>query len=111
MFSRAVTEHTRRLFPALGFIAARSVYPDAPEDLLVVLPEATAVQNPMSSIIRSAAPAQQITVRIARNLEDLMQVTSIRAAFASDIGSVCRGRFKAPAEWRMKIMPRPYFVA
>jgi len=80
MFSRAVTEHTRRLFPALGFVPAQSFYPGAPDDLLVVLPEAATVQAPAVSTNPAGSAAQPITIRVARNLEDLMQVVSIRAA-------------------------------
>lgn len=79
MFSRAVTDHTRRLFPALGFVPAKTVYPDAPDDLLVVLPEVTPgrVAAPATSAVSGR---QQIAIRVARNLEDLMKVISIRAA-------------------------------
>ena len=37
LFTRGVTGHTARLFPAMGFVTARHVYPSAPEDLLAQL--------------------------------------------------------------------------
>jgi predicted GNAT family N-acyltransferase len=78
MFARAVTDHTRRLFPALGFMPAGTVYEGAPDDLLVVLPEDSLPSPVMGAGKVAAAPS--IKVQVARNLEDLMKVFSIRAA-------------------------------
>jgi predicted GNAT family N-acyltransferase len=78
MFARAVTGHTRRLFPALGFLPASSFYEGAPEDLLVVLPESGLPESTPAE--RHVSVARTLSVQVARNLEDLMKVFSIRAA-------------------------------
>ncbi|MEH3106135.1 MAG: N-acetyltransferase [Sphingomonas fennica] len=94
LFGRPVTDHTAQLFPAMGFLRADTLYPDAPADLLVVLPEAEAAPAPIDEkrLARRApwpmAPAQEapaapsptITVRVARTMEDMMRVFAIRAA-------------------------------
>lgn len=97
MFLRAVTEHSQRLFPALGFIKAGDIYPGAPEDLLVVLPEAEVsprridekrvpAMPPVPEMRAAPAPApapkpqKTITVRVARTMEDMLKVFSIRSA-------------------------------
>ena len=91
MFSRAVTSHTQHLFPALGFMPASDVYPGAPADLLVVLPEAEVSPRridekrlPDLPAARPAAlpekPAKAIAVRVVRTIEDMMKVFTIRAA-------------------------------
>ena len=79
MFARAVTDHTRRLFPALGFKPANGIYPGAPDDLLVVLPEAESIRT-SDDLAAPETPRAQITVKMARCFEDLMKVMSIRAA-------------------------------
>lgn len=79
LFTKAVTSHTSRLFPQMGFVPARSIFPEAAGELLVVLPEAKTAASP--EIVEPVVPARRTTnVRIARNMEDLMRVFSIRAA-------------------------------
>ena len=78
LFTKAVNKHTEQLFPAIGFIPARSVYPDAAEDLLVVLPQPKA---PEATVAKDTLLSNcKITIRIARTMEDLARVFSIRAA-------------------------------
>lgn len=69
VFSKAVTAHSRRLQLSSGFIDAKTVYPDCDPALLVVLPER---QEP--------APKQKAEVVIARTVEDIFQVFSVRSA-------------------------------
>lgn len=76
LFTKAVTKHTSRLFPEMGFVPARSIYPNAAEELLVVLPEAKA--PPV--IEPEPLPRRVSTVRIARTMEDLARVFSVRGA-------------------------------
>jgi predicted GNAT family N-acyltransferase len=57
---------------------AGTVYEGAPDDLLVVLPEDSLPSPVMGAGKVAAAPS--IKVQVARNLEDLMKVFSIRAA-------------------------------
>lgn len=69
VFSKAVNAHSRRLQMTSGFIAANSVYPDCGDDLLVVLPEQQA-----------PAPKPRLEVEIARSVEDVFKVFSVRSA-------------------------------
>ena len=96
LFTRVTTAHTDRLVPAMGFVPAASLYPGAPADLLVVLPEcgtaAGAIDEKRASapapapapasapVARTTTPARQITVRVARSMEDMMKVFTVRAA-------------------------------
>ncbi|MBX9814524.1 MAG: GNAT family N-acetyltransferase [Sphingomonas sp.] len=76
LFTRAVTRHTARLFPAMGFGQAKSTYPDAAEDLLV-LP----TRSGLPALAEAAVtPPGTITIRIARTMEDMMKCFSVRAA-------------------------------
>lgn len=77
LFTKAVTKHTSRLFPEMGFVPARTAYPEAAEDLLLVLPQAKA--EPKIDAV-PPAPRRTTSVRIARTMEDLARVFSIRGA-------------------------------
>ena len=76
LFTRAVTRHTARLFPAMGFGQAKATYPDAAEDLLV-LPTRSGL--PAFAEAAVTLPGA-ITIRIARTMEDMMKCFSVRAA-------------------------------
>lgn len=76
LFTRAVTGHTARLFPAMGFMSANEAYPEAAADLFVLPPRAGL---PVIDEESPTAPGT-ITVRIARTMEDLMKCFSIRGA-------------------------------
>lgn len=69
VFSKAVSDHSRRLQQTSGFIAAQSIYPACAGDLLVVLPER---QDPR--------PKPKCDVSVARTIEDIFQVFSVRSA-------------------------------
>ncbi len=70
MFSRAVSSHSQRLHSAAGFQSAQDFYPDCGSDLLVVFPQ-------MKSLPK-AAP--RLNVEIARTVEDIFRVFSVRSA-------------------------------
>ena len=72
LFSRAVTEHAERLNKAMGFVPARDVFPDAPEGLLVVLPE--------REMARVHQPMPKIEVRPVRSFDDMAKIFAIRSA-------------------------------
>lgn len=76
LFTRAATEHTARLFPAMGFLPANEAYPKISADLLVLPPRGGL------PTIGHAVPmaAEAMTVRIARTMEDMMKCFSVRAA-------------------------------
>lgn len=78
LFTRAVTGHTFRLFPAMGFVPARSVYMQAPEDLLA-LPARTGFPDFRPGPL-AEKPGDGIDVRIARSMEDMMKCFTVRAA-------------------------------
>lgn len=69
VFSKAVNDHSRRLQLSSGFMSANSIYRDCDPDLLVVLPEH---QEP--------APKPKTDVAVARSIEDIFQVFSVRSA-------------------------------
>lgn len=69
VFSKAVSEHSRRLQLTSGYIDAKTVYPGCASDLLVVLPE---LQEP--------APKPKMEVAVARTIEEIFQVFSVRSA-------------------------------
>lgn len=81
LFTRAVTDHTRKLFPRMGFLPAIDTYPSAQADLLV-LPPRSGLPRFADDLIRDASPGSKprITIRAARTIEDMMKVFSIRAA-------------------------------
>lgn len=76
LFTRAVTRHTARLFPAMGFARAQAAYPDAADDLLV-LPPRSGLPSFNTPQRRSAG---ELTVRVARTMEDIMKCFAVRAA-------------------------------
>lgn len=78
LFARAVTGHTARLSPAMGFLPAQSAYPSAPADLLGLPPRSgfPRLDDPQEA----ATPRGAVTVRIARTMEDMMKCFSVRAA-------------------------------
>lgn len=67
VFSKAVHDHADRLNRSAGFLPGHSIYSHCPSDLLVLLPE-------------RETKAPQTDVRVARSMEDLVQVFSVRAA-------------------------------
>lgn len=67
IFSRAVTEVSARAQHAIGFDFATTLYPAAPEWLLVILPVST-----------ERKPT--IEIRPARTMEDLCKIFSVRSA-------------------------------
>ena len=69
IFSKAVSEHSKRLQQTSGFIEAKSIYPACDSDMLVVLPER---QEP--------APKVKCEVAVARTVEEIFQVFSVRSA-------------------------------
>lgn len=69
-FSNATNAHSARLHTSAGFMSARDFYPDCKAPLLVAFPEKEAV---------SASHAVS-TVKIARTIEDIFQVFSVRSA-------------------------------
>ena len=77
LFTRGVTGHTQRLFPAMGFVEARHVYPAAAVDLLALPPRSG---FPHFGEEPAQVETAQITVRVARSMEDMMKCFSVRAA-------------------------------
>lgn len=69
VFSKAVNDHSKRLQRTSGFLRAADVYPGCPQDLLVVLPER-----------HEPTPKPRLEVSVARNIEDIFQVFSVRSA-------------------------------
>lgn len=69
VFSKAVNDHSRRLQLSSGFVAANTVYPGCRADLLVVIPEQPEPARP-----------PQCTVSVARTVEEIFQVFSVRSA-------------------------------
>jgi predicted GNAT family N-acyltransferase len=83
MFTRAVNNHTTKLFPAMGFQPAPNIYSTAPDDLLVVLPlsGASNLQSPKLAPVEPVIHRERsIIIRVARTMEDMMKVFSMRAA-------------------------------
>ena len=79
LFSRAVTDHAARLNAAMGFEAANRVYPDAPEWLLVVLPQGE--MAPAHKHMATPLPqAPKIEVRPVRSFEDMAMIFAVRAS-------------------------------
>src|SRR3569623_191404 len=74
IFSRAVTPTSERLQKSVGFLSAADVYPDAPEWLLVALPEGR-LPDP-----RPKRNEPRVEVRIVRTMAELTQVFALRAA-------------------------------
>jgi GNAT superfamily N-acetyltransferase len=72
-FSRGSTEVSARLLTKLGFLEARSLFPEAREDTVVLLPQG-ARDMPVSREPR------RMEVRQVRDFEGLAQVISLRSA-------------------------------
>lgn len=70
IFTRPVNDHAVRLQRTSGFLMARDFYPDCPPDLRVALPE-----RPIE-----ARKAPKLEVAIARSIEEIFQVFSVRSA-------------------------------
>jgi predicted GNAT family N-acyltransferase len=70
IFSVATNEHARRLHVGAGFKEANKFYENCRPGLLVVFPTRTP----------EATPARQSNVRIARTIDDMLRVFSIRSA-------------------------------
>lgn len=77
LFTRAVTGHTARLFPRMGFAPASTHFATAAADLLVLPPRSGC---PAFDADDAGNPSGQIAVRIARTMEDMMKCFSVRAA-------------------------------
>lgn len=71
IFSRAVNDHAANLNEGLGFVRAGTIYPTAPDWLLVILPEGQAAPKPS---------AGKITVKMVRNFEDMAKIYAIRSS-------------------------------
>ncbi len=70
MFSRAVSAHSLRLHRSAGFFPASDVYPSCKSDILVAMPKPE---------IPVARP-QRSDVQVARTIEDIFKVFSVRSA-------------------------------
>ncbi len=70
MFSKSMSRHSDRLHSGAGFLPAREFYPQARPDLLVIFPQKAL----------EVAPRPKLEVRIARTIEDIFQVFSVRSA-------------------------------
>lgn len=77
LFTRGVTGHTSRLFPAMGFVEARDVYPNAAADLLALSP---CLGFPVFENGGARRTAGAVTVRVARTMEDMLKCFTIRSA-------------------------------
>jgi predicted GNAT family N-acyltransferase len=73
LFSRGSTEVSARLLTKLGFLEARSLYPEAKADVVVLLPQSAG--NPPG-----LSHPRRIEIRQVRDFEALAQVISIRSA-------------------------------
>lgn len=71
LFSRSVTDHSRRLAKAMGFEEAVTYFPQCRPELIVIFPERKPEPQNHSKII---------TTKIARNFEDMCQIISVRSA-------------------------------
>ncbi len=71
LFSRSITDHSRRLTKAMGFTEAVSYFPECKAGLLVIFPQKSPkIEN----------SAKTISTKIARSFEDMCQIISIRSA-------------------------------
>jgi predicted GNAT family N-acyltransferase len=70
IFSKALGKHAARLNRTAGFAQARDFYPGCPAELLVIFPKMK-VEKPAK---------QRITIEIARSVEDIFKVFSVRSA-------------------------------
>lgn len=74
LFSRAANSHSARLQRSVGFLEAARIYPNAPEWLLVALPEGR-----MPSRRAKTSPVGP-TIDFVRSMEGLSKVFALRAA-------------------------------
>jgi predicted GNAT family N-acyltransferase len=70
VFSKAVTPHAERLNASMGFVRAEDFYPGCQQGLLVIFPERASI----------APPKPKVEIEIARTIEDIFQVFSVRSA-------------------------------
>jgi GNAT superfamily N-acetyltransferase len=70
VFSRAINDRSQRMHDELGFMPARTLYPNAPDWLLVLPPERRA----------NCAAGQHIDIVHARTFEDMAKVFAVRTA-------------------------------
>jgi predicted GNAT family N-acyltransferase len=70
VFSRATNPHSERLQRSSGFLAAKDFFPECQDGLLVVFPERS-LPKP---------PKPEVEIKLARNIEDIFQVFSVRSA-------------------------------
>lgn len=66
IFTRPAREEPARILEMAGFVPARSLFPSAPEWLIVAL-------------ARRATDSRKLTVRVARTFEDIGKVMTVRA--------------------------------
>jgi len=78
IFSHGATEASTAIQRAVGFRPARDVYPNAPEKMMIARPDQAVSLDLTGTAQRE--PEGAIDIRLARTLEDLMQVFSIRSA-------------------------------
>ena len=69
IFSRGAHAHSERLHRNAGFIQAEQIYPNCVEGLQVILPERP-----------SLPPQPAVSVTVARTIEDVFKVFSVRSA-------------------------------
>jgi predicted GNAT family N-acyltransferase len=74
VFSRAMSAASERLQLRMGFIRARDIYPEAPEWLLVALPEGRAPTR------RTGVRPMRLEVSMVRTMDDLAKIFSLRSA-------------------------------
>lgn len=72
LFSRPVTAAAERLHRAIGFTDATSLYPAAPHDLRVILPERIADDR--------GREERTIEIGVARSMEQVLQAFAVRSA-------------------------------
>jgi predicted GNAT family N-acyltransferase len=70
VFSRAINETSARIQEMIGFVPAKTLFPDAPEWLLVLVTEV--------DTMRSAKMAME--VRLVRSIDELMRVFAVRSS-------------------------------
>jgi predicted GNAT family N-acyltransferase len=70
IFSRAVNDHAANLNEGLGFERATAVYGNAPDWLLVILPQG----------YLDARSTGKVTIKMVRNFEDMATILAIRSA-------------------------------
>lgn len=74
VFSRSLTAHSARLSRAMGFTAARDLYPGAPAWLKVALPVRALADLPPPPV------KPRTDIHVVRSLEQMMRVLAVRSA-------------------------------